>query len=44
MAPEEIGSHESTWAQAKRLMEVLSPSRADYDQVAKTFKHLPPSP
>jgi hypothetical protein len=44
MAPEEIGSHESTWLQAKRLMEVLAPSQSEYDQVAKAFKHLPPSP
>jgi tetratricopeptide (TPR) repeat protein len=40
MAPEEIGSHESTWLQAKRLMEVLAPSQPEYDQIAKTFKHL----
>lgn len=44
MAPEEVGSHESTWLQAKRLMEVLAPSQAEYDQVAKAFKHLPKSP
>jgi hypothetical protein len=44
MAPEEIGSHESTWLQAKRLMKVLGPSQAEYDQVAKAFKHLPSSP
>jgi tetratricopeptide (TPR) repeat protein len=44
MAPEEIGSHESTWVQAKRLMKILGPSQVDYDQVAKAFKHLPSSP
>jgi predicted Zn-dependent protease len=42
MAPEEIGSHESTWLQAKRLMAVLKPSQADHDLVAKAFSHLPP--
>jgi hypothetical protein len=44
MAPEEIGSHESTWFQAKRLMEVLPLSQSEYDQVAKAFRHLPSSP
>jgi tetratricopeptide (TPR) repeat protein len=43
MAPEEVGSHESTWLQAKRLMAVLKPSQADHDLVAKAFKHLPAS-
>jgi hypothetical protein len=42
MAPEEVGSHESTWLQAKRLMAVLKPAQADYDLVAKAFSHLPP--
>jgi hypothetical protein len=26
MAPQEVGSHESTWSQAKRLMEKLNPT------------------
>ena len=44
MAPEEVGSHEATWLQAKRLMEVLAPSQPEYDQIAKAFKHLPSLP
>jgi len=39
MAPEEVASHETTWLQARRLMEVLCPSPSDYDQIAKVFEH-----
>lgn len=40
MAPEETGSHESTWLQARRLMEVLAPSPEEYNRIAKVFQHL----
>ena len=40
MAPEEIDSHESTWLQAKRLMEVLTPSSDNYYKIAKVFQHV----
>ena len=43
MAPEEIGSHKSTWLQARRLMAALNPAQPEYDLVAKAFKHLPAS-
>jgi hypothetical protein len=39
MAPEEVASHETTWLQAKRLMEVLGPSPSDHDRIAKVFGH-----
>ena len=40
MAPEETGSHESTWLQARRLMEVLTPCTEEYNRIAKVFQHL----
>jgi tetratricopeptide (TPR) repeat protein len=39
-APTEIGSHGSTWKQAKLLMEKLNPSEADRLVVSDVFKHL----
>ena len=40
MAPEERGSHETTWKQARRLMEKLDPAPEDSDKVAQVFSHL----
>jgi len=40
MKPEEIASHESTWGQAKRLMEKLHPAVDQRQLVAKAFQHL----
>jgi tetratricopeptide (TPR) repeat protein len=40
MTPDERGTHESTWLQAKRLMERLNPTQAQRDAVADAFKHL----
>lgn len=41
MEPESLGSHESTWLQARRLMDVLKPSGDDRALVSKAFAHLP---
>jgi hypothetical protein len=40
MARSETGSHESTYAQAKRLMDKLKPTDAEREMVATAFKHL----
>lgn len=40
-APEERGSHETTWKQACRLMAKLSPSADDRALIRKVFAHLP---
>ena len=41
MARTEKGSHESTWLQAKRLMEKLQPGDDDRAFIREAFKHLP---
>jgi hypothetical protein len=43
-APSERGSHESTWQQADRLMEKLSPSAEERAAVRKAFEHLDDRP
>jgi tetratricopeptide (TPR) repeat protein len=40
MASEEIGSHESTWKQASRLMEKLNPTEEERSLIQKPFQHL----
>lgn len=40
IAPTEIKSHESSWKQAKLLLEKLNASEEEKDMVAKVFKHL----
>lgn len=40
MATEELGSHETTWNQAKLLMDKLNPSQADREKIANVFSHL----
>ena len=40
MAPAEIGSHELTWGQARRLMEKLGPNEEERLLVARAFSHL----
>lgn len=37
MTPEETGFHESTWLQARRLMELLAPSAEEYGRIAKVY-------
>ena len=43
MAPNERGSHESTWRQASRLMEALRPDEANRALIAGAFAHLTPT-
>jgi len=40
MAPAELGSHGSTWAQARVLLDKLGASAAERAQVATAFVHL----
>jgi tetratricopeptide (TPR) repeat protein len=40
--PESMGSHETSWKQAKFLMEELGTPPEDHARVAKVFKHLTP--
>jgi hypothetical protein len=40
MARSEKGSHESTFTQAKRLMEKLNSTVEERKMVAEAFKHL----
>lgn len=40
MEPEAHSVHESSWLQAKRLMEVLKPAPEDWQKVAGVFEHL----
>lgn len=40
MSPTARGDHETTWIQAKRLMEKLNPPPASREQVARIFTHL----
>ena len=42
-APEETGSHGSTWLQAESLMNALQPTPEERAQVASAFAHLRPS-
>ena len=44
MARSETGSHQSTWAQASRLMAKLNPGEADRALVRQAFAHLPDGP
>jgi len=41
MARSEVGSHESTWKQARRLMDKLRPNEEDRARVGRAFAHLP---
>jgi len=41
MARMEKGSHESTWLQAKRLMEKLKPTDEERAYIREAFSHLP---
>jgi hypothetical protein len=41
MARSEIASHQSTWTQACRLMQVLRPSADERARVRAAFAHLP---
>jgi len=41
MAPSEIGSHETTWKQACRLMQKLQPTEAERALIRHAFEHLP---
>lgn len=40
MAPKEIGSHQSTWRQAARLLAKLDPTSEERTVVERAFKHL----
>lgn len=40
-APEETGSHRTTWLQACRLMDKLAPTAAERALIRAPFKHLP---
>ena len=40
MAPEEAGSHKSTWQQAQLLMEQLGTCDEKRAEIAKAFSHL----
>jgi hypothetical protein len=40
MAPEEIGSHETTWVQARRLMNKLGATDVERALVQAAFAHL----
>ncbi len=40
MAPEEVGSHKTTWQQAQLLMDKLDTSIDNRAEVAKAFSHL----
>ncbi|MCP4203930.1 MAG: DUF4071 domain-containing protein [bacterium] len=40
MAAQEMGSHASTWGQARLLLEHLGPSDDEYSLVAQAFGHL----
>lgn len=41
MSPNEIGTHESTWSQARRLLDKLGAPVEAREKVAKVFAHLP---
>jgi tetratricopeptide (TPR) repeat protein len=40
-ARKEVGSHKTTWLQARRLMDKLQPTAQERAQIAKVFEHLP---
>jgi hypothetical protein len=40
MAPKEIGSHESTWGQARQLMAKLGATNEEQAPVKEAFAHL----
>lgn len=40
IAPEDIGSHESTWGQAKLLMEKLETSQETFKVISTVFEHI----
>lgn len=40
MSPAAKGDHESTWKQAKRLMEKLNPTAEAREKIARVFAHL----
>lgn len=44
MARWEVGSHQSTWTQACRLMEKLQPSPEERALIRSPFRHLPDCP
>ena len=44
MNPDELGSHESTWKQARLLMDRLQATPEQREAVAVAFKHLSQSP
>lgn len=41
MARQERGSHKTTWLQARRLMERLSPANEEREDIRDCFSHLP---
>ncbi len=43
MARSEIGSHKTTWKQARRLLESLRPDPAERALIRRPFEHLPDS-
>ncbi|MBL0358258.1 MAG: DUF4071 domain-containing protein [Chitinophagaceae bacterium] len=44
IAPTETGSHQSTWRQAKKLVDKLQPAETEKLFVLNAFKHLPGFP
>jgi tetratricopeptide (TPR) repeat protein len=40
MSPKELGSHESTWGQARLLLDKLGAPKESREKVAKAFAHL----
>lgn len=40
IAPEEIGSHASTWKQAKKILDVLNASPEEFSLIQLAFDHL----
>ena len=41
MARSEIGSHKSSWKQAIRLMEKLTPTEQERASILNCFRHIP---
>jgi hypothetical protein len=41
MGRSEVGSHQSTWTQASRLMEKLGPNSREFLMIREAFSHLP---
>jgi tetratricopeptide (TPR) repeat protein len=44
MAPDETGSHETTWKQACRLMKAMGTAPAERERIRTAFAHLPDCP